>query len=507
MDRWAHAGGLWAALPLAIFVTHCGSHDERAPKIRTTPTVAPVLASVSHPAATSIPAQEPARFYVVRGSTDVLASESKSAPVLGAVRAGGSAQLRASTTAGRTDRDCPEGWLAVLPEGFVCSSKGTLDKLSPAVRIFAEYHLAPRAALPASYGIAEMTPVYLRVPTYDEQVRSEPGIESRLHKLAALREQQDAARAAGYASEAKDDHDIYPAGLEVPDDLRTGSMASQSPKPLLADSPVTGLLNQGTGVAWVGELDANDRTWLLTPDLLFVPRDKVKRAVVSGFHGVEVPAGQGIAFIGRRAARRYRKADKKKFIATSETWAPGTAVALAEPATRWSDEKFLESTDPGVFLRIDEAIVAHPTPAPRWALDADSRWIEISAKTHMLMLHDGGRVAFATLVSVGTNDIPRGKFRIFSKHLSLATPFDHPRAGATKAEVPEVMLVSDTADAPMPFALFAGWWTTSWGAPSIAPGVALAPLDARRLFDWTTPALPEGWHSSRGAGTWVIVRD
>jgi hypothetical protein len=129
-------------------------------------------------------------------------------------------------------------------------------------------------------------------------VRSEPGVEQRLHKLAALREQHEAARTLGYGPDAKDDRDLYPAQVEVPDEMRGGSLATRPPKPLAPGSPVTGLLNQGTGVAWVGELDANDRTWLLTPDLLFVPRDKVKRAVVSGFHGVEVPAGQGIAFIG-----------------------------------------------------------------------------------------------------------------------------------------------------------------------------------------------------------------
>jgi hypothetical protein len=500
MDRKAYARGMWAAA-LTIFTTHCGSHDGTTRTHDASRPILPAMASVSLQAPTSTPVEERTRLFVVTGSTEVRADASRSAALLGAVRAGGSVELRAPVIATRTDRECPEGWFAVLPQGFVCGGKGTTrDKLAPAVRIFAEYHLAPHAALPASYGIAAMTPVYYRVPTFDEQVRCEPGIEQHLHKLAA-------ARAAGDASGGKDTRDIYPVGLEVPDDLRAGSLAPFSPKPLLPDSPVTGLLNQGTRIAWVGELDAIDRTWLLTPDLLFVPRDKVNRAVVSGFHGVEVPSGQGIAFIGRRAARRYHKGDKKKFVPAGESWAPGTAVSLAEPATRWSDEKFLETTDPGVFLRIDEAIVAHPTPAPRWALDPDSRWIEISAKTHMLMLHDGARVSFATLVSVGSHDTPRGKFRIFSKHLSFATPFDHPRAGGTKAEVPEVMLVSDTPDAPEPFALFAAWWMSSWGAPIVGPGVALAPLDARRLFDWTTPALPEGWHSARGDGTWVIVRD
>jgi hypothetical protein len=504
MDRLARALGF----TLAVLASRCGSRDGSGPSRESTRSITPDVESSSRPAATTAPFVEPARLYVLSGSVDVFGNPSTAAPVLGAIRAGGSIELRAPPVATRVDRDCAEGWLAVMPEGFVCPGRGvTRDNLAPAAKIFAEYHLAAHAALPASYGISAMTPVYLRVPTYDEQVRSEPGIEQHLHRLAALREQRAAARGSGYTPEGVDDRDLYPTRVEVPDELRSGSLAPRSSKPLALASPVTGLLNQGSPIAWVGELDAANRTWLLTPDLLFVPRDKVKRAVVSGFHGVEVPSGQGIAFIGQRAARRYHKVDRKKFVAIAESWAPGTPVALAEPATRWSDEKFLETTDPGVYLRVDDAIVAHPTPAPRWALDADSRFIEISAKTHTLMLHEGGRVTFVTLVSVGSIGVPRGKFRIFSKHLSLATPFERPRSGGTKAEVPEVLLVSDTRDAPMPFALFAAWWMTSWGAPSFGTGVALAPLDARRIFDWSTPALPEGWHSVRGDGTWVVVRD
>jgi hypothetical protein len=454
------------------------------------------------------PPADPNRLYVVAGSIDVVANAAASAPILGTVRAGGSVELRLPVTAVRADRDCPEGWYAALPQGFVCAGKGTTrDGLAPAVRILKEYRLAAHAALPASYGVAEMTPVYLRVPTFDEQVRSEPNIEQHLHKLATVRESQDAARASGYASEGREDLDVYPAGVEVPDDLRGGSFAPLSPKPLLPGSPVTGLLNGGSRIAWVAEFDATDRTWLLTPDLLFVPRDKVKRGVVSGFHGVEVPKGAGVAFIGQKPERRYRKSeDGKRFVVQRETWAPGTAVFLAEPAARWSDDKFLESTEPGVFLRVEDAITAHPTPASRWGLDPDSPWIEINAKTHLLLLHEGSSVSFATLVSVGMSEAARGKFRVFSKHLSLATPFDRPRAGGMKAEVPEVMLVSDTPDA-IPFALFAAWWVTSWGAPNGCAGVALSPLDARRLFDWTTPVLPEGWHSAHGEGTWVVLHD
>jgi hypothetical protein len=55
--------------------------------------------------------------------------------------------------------------------------------------------------------------------------------------------------------------------------------------------------------------------------------------------------------------------------------------------------------------------------------------------------------------------------------------------------------------------LYAGVWQSRWGAPNGSPGIALAPLDARRIFDWVKPSLPEGWHSVSGEGTWIVLHD
>ncbi|HEX9295532.1 MAG TPA: L,D-transpeptidase [Polyangiaceae bacterium] len=448
-------------------------------------------------------------LYVVAGSLDILSSPSVSALVLGTARAGGSVELRAALGPARVDRDCPQGWYEAQPQGFVCPDKGTTrDPLAPAVQLLREYRLAARAALPASYGLSELTPVYLRLPTREEQIRSEQGVEEHLHKLASVRQAQDAARAAGYAVQAKEGLEIYPAGLDVPDPLRGGSFAPLAPKPLLAGSAVTGVLNKGSRVAWVAEFDSGERGWLLTPDLLFVPRDRVKRSIMSGFRGREVPDGAGIAFIGRRPERRYRKSeDGQTFVGDRDPWDPGASVLLAEPGSRFAEEKFLETVEPGIFLRAEDAIVAQPTPPSRWGLEADSRWVEVNTKTNVLLMRDGARVSFATLVSVGSSAVPRGKFRVVSKHLTLASPFDRPKIGGIRAEVPEVMLISDTLDSPISFAMYAAWWTNAWGRSNGGSGIALAPLDARRLFDWTTPRLPDGWHSVRGGGAWVVLHD
>src|SRR5689334_21361637 len=138
------------------------------------------------------------RLYVISGIVDVVDEASAKGAVLGAVRAGGAVLLRSPATPVGSDSDCPQGWYAIEPRGFVCGSNRTTDDAhARAVEVLGEYKPAPNAALPASYGIAEVTPVYLRVPTWDEQLKSEPGLEEHLHKRAALREAREAAKSWG----------------------------------------------------------------------------------------------------------------------------------------------------------------------------------------------------------------------------------------------------------------------------------------------------------------------
>jgi lipoprotein-anchoring transpeptidase ErfK/SrfK len=45
------------------------------------------------------------------------------------------------------------------------------------------------------------------------------------------------------------------------------------------------------------------------------------------------------------------------------------------------------------------------------------------------------------------------------------------------------------------YALHAAYWHDDFGKPRSHGCINLAPEDARRLFFWTEPKLPPGWHS------------
>ena len=66
---------------------------------------------------------------------------------------------------------------------------------------------------------------------------------------------------------------------------------------------------------------------------------------------------------------------------------------------------------------------------------------------------------------------------------------------------------TDTADVPWtvyfkrPYAIHASYWHEDFGQRKSGGCVNLSPIDGRRLFAWTEPRLPAGWHAMRGIKT------
>ncbi len=427
------------------------------------------------------------RVYVTAAALDVRAAASAKSPRVGVVRAGGSAAVDPTRAASAGD-GCATPWVPVAPAGFVCAGEGTTrDATSPAVRVLARWARGTSGPLPASYGFATESPLYARVPTKGEQRASEPGLAALQKKLAP--EAVDSA----------------PSGEAMPDELRAGAFAPYAPRPVAAGSPVVGVVSGGAPIGWVGEVDADGRVWLVTPDLLLVPRERVRRAVVSAFHGTEISGAARFAIVhGKRRAPYHQEGGA--FRAGEPSWAPGTVVTLSDKRVRVGGDVFVETTEPGAFLRASDAIEVTPRAAASYGLGAAERFVDVDARTHAVLLREGDRVVYATLGAVGP-DTARGKFRVASKHRTLAAPFDVAvPLGRARAETPLVVLGA-TAGSDRRIALEASWWLTNFGATKGTPGVGLSPLDARRVFDWAAPALPDGWHSVWGEGAFIVVHD
>ena len=256
---------------------------------------------------------------------------------------------------------------------------------------------------------------------------------------------------------------------------------------------------------------------------------------------------------------------------------------------------------------LSELDVGLAVPPASWPEDAEKgkKWIEISIKSQTLVLWEGKRPIYATLVSTGqaglddpkkTTATVRGVFKIRNKHITATMDSNEGSSvGGARAQVASASSPAQTggdksgttktaavkgADkgakggagakapakgaakaAPAPatakakaapadphakvpkkgdgeygvtkrrgegtfqlrdvpyiqyfesgYALHAAYWHDVFGTPRSHGCVNLSPVDAHRVFLWTDPPVPDGWHAVNageefGEGTTVIVHE
>ncbi len=166
----------------------------------------------------------------------------------------------------------------------------------------------------------------------------------------------------------------------------------------------------------------------------------------------------------------------------------------------------------GEWLRARD--VRRPTGSPPpSSLRPNERWIDVDLGSQMLMAFEGDRPVFATLISSGKGKegtdtaTPKGEFRIWVK-LTSSNMDNLEDEEALKyyaiEDVPYVQYFSKGVG------LHGAFWHRGFGKVRSHGCVNLAPLDAQRLFAFTSPHLPAGWSAalptSSEEGTLVRVR-
>ena len=301
-----------------------------------------------------------------------------------------------------------------------------------------------------------------------------------------------------------------------------------------------------TGLAFVGSFATGegflDRRFAVTTDLRLAPTSKVKPDSGSPFHGVDVGGEHKLplAFLRKRGAQLYT-VDGDGAAPTGE--AERRAVYnLTGKLKTLAGEKYLETTS-GLWIAQDDAAVAvAPSKWPR-AAATGLKWIEVGLSEQILVLWEGTTPVYATLVSTGrpaigdpdkTTATPRGIFRVESKHIAATMDSDEGRGakepsddGPKPGEPGYVPRKGDgmygvsvrrghgtfkLRDVPYiqyfhkSYAIHGAYWHDVFGIPRSHGCINLAPVDAHRVFLWTEPAVPAGWHGvNTNEGTVVII--
>jgi lipoprotein-anchoring transpeptidase ErfK/SrfK len=175
-----------------------------------------------------------------------------------------------------------------------------------------------------------------------------------------------------------------------------------------------------------------------------------------------------------------------------------------------------EDGKPPEWMRARDLV--HPNisepPAEVSGKDATARWIDVDLATQTLVAYEGTRPVYAALVAAGRGPqgsetaTPIGVHRIWVKLLTSSMGNLGDEDAESHYSIEDVPYVQFFAKG---VALHGAFWHHSFGSAHSHGCVNLAPVDARWLFDFTGPHLPDGWSAVLPApavdpGTVVRVR-
>ncbi|MFP6686108.1 MAG: L,D-transpeptidase, partial [Polyangiaceae bacterium] len=387
-------------------------------------------------------------------------------------------------------------WYAVEPMGFVCAgSDATLDAKDPAVVELQRHAAKANSAWPYHYGESLGVPVYNGLPDELRQRRREVGLGTHLKKIEQARAVAEGPDRSA-AILAIDKHfrgvDLAPTGNEPPALFNLGP----------AGNTIQTSVVPGSTIAFVDSFDWKGRSWILTWDRGIIPRDKVRPFERSKFSGVILSEKQPlpIAFFRKEPRPQYRRLKDGTFEKTDKTWPRLGWVGLSGKDARVDGVPYLETRMPGVWCAEGDGSIARRVKEPP-ALVVNRKkgrrtWLDISILRGVLVAYEFDKPVYATLISPGRGGLPTpgvptldtaatptGQFGVLGKYLT-ATMVSGSNAKLVHAEV------QFTQNFDGPYALHGAYWHDRWGEKKSGGCVNLAPIDAKRMFEWTEPRLP-----------------
>jgi hypothetical protein len=178
------------------------------------------------------------------------------------------------------------------------------------------------------------------------------------------------------------------------------------------------------------------------------------------------------------------------------------------------DHQAYWETAEGWWMREMDGTVTNPGPPPK-DLAPGEKWIDVNLGRQSVVAFEGDKPVFATIISSGRHDdddpakdhrTHPGEFRIVDKYVSATMDNDTATDGPYSIQdVPWIMYFDGST------ALHGAFWHSRFGHERSHGCVNMTPHDARQLFGWVGPVLPDGWHGAHATesnpGTRVIVHD
>ena len=515
----------------------------------------PASASAPVTSASGIPIEKPYNGPLLGAlglQTAVYAKPEGGKKILGYVRLGGKVPVETALIKDAGSK-CSAGWYHLVDGGYVCAKWGTLDLNNPQVKL----GITPPAledVLPYKYAFntAHGTPLYKSVPSKEEMLKYEPYLEAakRAKKKAdRAKEKEDAEATGGGTSNApSEDAKQDPAddgagtkadalakaeavgildgdaGAPAAEEKPWWQQASDKSKPLKiklsdleedSDSTIAKRMVKGFFVAVDRSFGWNGRSWYKTTGGLVAPSDRMVIIKPPTTQGIDFPEGvKQIGFITATKASKYDfDADQKK-IAVNGAAPRFTAVGLTGATTTNKTVVYRQTTE-GWWMKAIDGTITEQGPRPA-DLAPGEKWIDVNLTRKTMVALEGDKPIFATLISPGKkssikekdHSTIQGTFRIREKHIAVTMDGDGRAASDLPYSIEDVPYVQYFEGS---YALHAAFWHNNFGHEMSHGCVNLSPLDAKRVFFWSEPHLPRGWHAvwstPENRGTIVVVHE
>ena len=447
-------------------------------------------------------------------------------------------------------KNCSGGWYKVKSGGFVCGNYGTTDLSNPDVK-FATSQPNLKEILPYPYArnAKNGTPLYKTVPSREQMDRYEPYLKDAekakdndatakppseravavAEKLAAADKIETAVPIAAQDAGTTLLPTPAPAAVQDPEpdkpwwqqedikdrlhEMKLDSLSADSDD-VLAKRMVSGFY-----VAVDKTFRWNGRSWYKTTKGLVTPSDRMWQTTGSSFKGVELDGTtyklpMGWVYGGNKSAGTFSIDTAANTIKNAKSIDRFVPIPLTGKSIEFQGKDYVELTD-GTFMKKAQLRITEPGPPPQ-GLTENERYIDVDLSTQTLVAFEGPRALYATLISSGkyskTKDkdhsTPTGEWRIREKHITTTMDGDGTAAGDLPYSIEDVPFVQYYFRS---FALHAAFWHSNFGVQMSHGCVNLSPLDAKWLFFFTGPHLPEGfhgvWSTDSQAGSRVIVHD
>ncbi|HET6416335.1 MAG TPA: L,D-transpeptidase [Polyangiales bacterium] len=416
----------------------------------------------------------PQRVFAKRFVSPIRSAPSPEAERVGYLRAG--ALLHSKTSKPLGYEGCEGGWYELDTGGFACNARDVIVFSGERLPELRARQADRDAVMPYEYvTVRRNTPVYKRIPRAEE-----------IYEIPV-----DAPDAGADAAERE---------------------ASEARGPL--DNPlVVRVLQPGFYVSLDRSFERDGVTYWRTQQNGFLPGDHLRHKKWSEFKGQELSVGDwGLPVAVTRSDETtvYRMNERGKLRATRGRL-DKRAWLQVRSRQRIGDAAFLMLQD-GTLVRETDVLLIRPSAPPEGVPEGE-RWIDVDLEHQVLVAYDGMRPRYVTLVSTGRSKTPSpeldyrtpaGLHRIRAKHLTSTMDNDEPGAPPYSLEdVPYVMYFKGA------YAFHSAFWHDRFGRPRSHGCVNLAPRDAKWLFNWAGPDLPETWHGGSATednpGTWVYV--